>query len=280
MQTVNTHSLNPTAHSAAGPGRLGKTGRQTFTLKRALGCLPLWLLCWLLMPASAEAVDVNLKYKNNSGETLDIYWRARADSGAGWGGWTHVGSIGAGGGATFGKQPYSVGAQFQFAWSTSQYLMTMDNGGGETFTLAVLGETSPEFIIPQVVSISIPSSPAGSADAEENSDPAVGALNKGTYQITRTGSTASSLTVNYTTNSGQPINSPSFDYSLKLNGSWLDVLTIPSGSSSVNVELYAWTDGQTEPNETATLTISAASGGAYARGAVTSSGIIIIANTK
>jgi predicted extracellular nuclease/uncharacterized protein YjiK/2',3'-cyclic-nucleotide 2'-phosphodiesterase (5'-nucleotidase family) len=86
------------------------------------------------------------------------------------------------------------------------------------------------------------------AAAEAASDP-------GTFRLTRTGSTASALTVNYTlaTGTGQ---ATAADYTPILSG----IATIPAGSSFVDIAIAPVDDTVVEGNETVVLTLAAGAG--------------------
>jgi outer membrane protein assembly factor BamB len=97
----------------------------------------------------------------------------------------------------------------------------------------------------------------------------------GKFRISRTGSTGSSLVVNYT-KSGTAICSPSFDYTLKIGGGadFCSIpITIPAGNQYVDVEVWPWGDFSAEGSETAILIISPSS--AYTIG-TPSSGTVTI----
>jgi subtilisin family serine protease len=127
--------------------------------------------------------------------------------------------------------------------------------GGRLNLQKALGSTTPQPTQP-VVTVS-----AGDPSATESGDP-------GRFTIMRTGSTASSLTVDYTV-SGTAQNG--VDYQV-LTG----LVTIPGGSSSANLTVTPVDDPVAEGNETVVLTIAA--GSAHTVGSPASATVTIADN--
>jgi subtilisin family serine protease len=122
--------------------------------------------------------------------------------------------------------------------------------GGRLNAQKALGTSSPSLPVITVA--------ATDASASEAGDP-------GTFIITRTGSTAAALTVNYTLGGSA---SNGLDYE-----SLPATATIPAGSSSTMVTVTPLADSATEGSETVTLTVSANS--AYTVGSLASATVTI-----
>jgi len=123
------------------------------------------------------------------------------------------------------------------------YLSLRDDGDFVHETCSILfsvnGQLSTE------VTIGLANSTAGEPD------------DNGSYRIMRTGSTTSSLDVNFSMSGGAGRN---VDYELVGGSVSGNTLTIPSGAPEVVVTLQVIEDGEDEPTEPATMTLTGGSG--------------------
>ena len=142
--------------------------------------------------------------------------------------------------------------------STETASLTLATGSGYTVGSPGTGNisiTDDEVVVP-AVTVSATDNAAGEPS------------NNGTYRISRTGSTTSALTVNFTV-SGDATRGSTGDYELKKDTTLVsgNTVTIDAGQSYVDVTLEIVNDTTPESTETASLTL--ASGTGYAVGTTT-----------
>src|SRR3990167_6038374 len=205
--------------------------------------------------------NIYISYRDNT--NLNLKFAKSTDGGATWNTKT-IDSLGNTGNYTSIAAPDANNIYISYRDSTNGDLkFVKSNDGGATWTLFPSGghEIATGSFSTPVCSAALPTVSVSATDSTA-SEPGT---DTGAITFTRTGSTASSLTVNYTI-SGTATNGT--DYT-----SIASPITIPAGQASAVLTITPINDATVEPSETATLTISA--NAAYTVGAPNSATVNI-----